>query len=107
MTATNEKKETFSELINGEVPVLVDFTAAWCGPCRMMKPELDELHQRMQEKIRIIKIDIDQSPAAATAFNVQSVPTLILFSRGKAVWRHSGVVQAGALEKVILPFVMN
>jgi len=100
MTANN-KKETFGEIINGDTPVLVDFTAEWCGPCKMMKPVLEELHQRKGEQLRIIKIDIDKSPAAANAFNVQSVPTLMLFQNGKQLWRQSGVMQAGSLEKII------
>lgn len=95
------KKETFSEIINGDVPVLVDFTAVWCGPCKMMKPVLEELHQRKGDKLRIIKVDIDQSPAAAQAFNVQSVPTLLLFQKGKQLWRQSGVLQASSLERII------
>ena len=94
-------KESFVDLIKSNKPVLVDFTAAWCGPCKMMKPVLDELHQRMKDKIRIIKIDIDQSPAAANAYNVQSVPTLLLFQNGTVLWRQSGVMQAGQLEKII------
>lgn len=94
-------KESFVDLIKSNKPVLVDFTAAWCGPCKMMKPVLDELHQRMKDKIRIIKIDIDQSPSAANAYNVQSVPTLLLFQNGTVLWRQSGVMQAGQLEKII------
>lgn len=81
--------------------MLVDFTATWCGPCRMMKPILEQLHQRMGDRVRIIKIDIDQSPAAAQAFNVSSVPTLILFQEGQQKWRQSGVIQAAALERII------
>ena len=96
-----EKKESFGQLINGSTPVLVDFSAEWCGPCKMMKPILQQLHQRMGNKIRIIKIDIDQSPAAANAYHVQSVPTLILFKNGKALWRNSGVLQVSQLESVI------
>lgn len=106
MTAVN-KKETFGEIINGDTPVLVDFTAVWCGPCRMMKPVLEELHQRKGDKLRIIKIDIDKSPAAAKAYNVLSVPTLILFQKGKQLWRQSGVLQAGPLEKIIDQLTSN
>lgn len=98
---TSNKKESFGEMINGSTPVLVDFTATWCGPCKMMKPVLDELHQRMGDKVRIIKIDIDQSPAAANAYQVQSVPTLLLFQNGRILWRQSGVVPAIQLEKII------
>lgn len=106
MTETH-KKESFGDILNGTVPVLVDFTAVWCGPCKMMKPVLDELHQRMGDKLRIIKIDIDQSPAAANAFNVQSVPTLILFQQGKQLWRQSGVMQAVSLQKIIEQHITN
>lgn len=98
---TTHKKETFAEILNGETPVLVDFTATWCGPCKMMKPVLEELHQRKGEQLRIIKIDIDQSPAAAQAYQVQSVPTLILFQKGKQLWRQSGLMQVNSLEKLI------
>lgn len=104
---TNDKKETFAEIINGDTPVLVDFTATWCGPCKMMKPVLEELHQRKGDSLRIIKVDIDQSPAAANAFNVQSVPTLLLFLRGKQLWRQSGVIQASSLEKIIDQQITN
>ncbi|HQV61246.1 MAG: thioredoxin [Chitinophagaceae bacterium] len=104
---TANKKESFGEIINGSTPVLVDFSAEWCGPCRMMKPILQQLHQRMGEKIRIIKIDIDKSPAAAQTYNVQSVPTLIIFQNGKMLWRQSGVVQATQLEKIIEQHTTN
>ncbi len=98
---TSNKKESFGELIRGNTPVLVDFTATWCGPCKMMKPVLEQLHQRMGDKVRIIKIDIDQSPAAAQAYNVQSVPTLLLFQQGKQLWRQSGVIQVAQLQQII------
>lgn len=104
MQTTTTNKESFGELINGSVPVLVDFSAEWCGPCKMMKPILDQLHQRLGEKVRIIKIDIDKSPAAAQAYQVQSVPTLILFQKGKNLWRQSGVIQAMQLEKIIAQY---
>ena len=104
---TTNKKESFNELIKGNKPVLVDFTATWCGPCKMMKPVLDQLHQQMGDKIRIIKIDIDQSPAAANAYQVQSVPTLILFQNGKIIWRQSGVLPAAQLQKIIEQYIIN
>lgn len=100
MEPTN-KRETFAEIINADTPVLVDFFAEWCGPCKMMKPVLEKLHQEMGDKVRIIKIDIDKTPAAANAFQVQSVPTLMLFQKGKPLWRESGVVQAAQLENII------
>ncbi|KIA91452.1 thioredoxin [Pedobacter kyungheensis] len=91
----------FSDLINGEKPVLVDFFAEWCGPCKMMKPVLDQLKSQVGDSAAIIKVDIDKNQPAAAAFNVQSVPTLILFKKGKPVWRQSGVVQAAQLKQVI------
>ncbi|HMU45263.1 MAG TPA: thioredoxin [Chitinophagaceae bacterium] len=100
MEATN-KKESFGEILQGSTPVLVDFTAEWCGPCKMMKPILEDLHNKMGNKLRIIKIDIDRSPAAANAFNVQSVPTLMLFQNGKSLWRQSGVMQTSQLVSII------
>lgn len=106
MEATN-KKENFAAIINGNVPVLVDFSAEWCGPCKMMKPILKELHDKMGDKVRILKIDIDQSPAIAEKFQIQSVPTLVLFQNGKSVWRQSGVLQAIQLEKIILQYATN
>jgi thioredoxin 1 len=99
---TENKKESFAEIINGSTPVLVDFTAEWCGPCRMMKPILHDLHQKMGDKVRILKIDVDRNPAAAGSYRVSGVPTLILFKNGNILWRQSGVVPANQLEKVIL-----
>lgn len=98
---TSQKKESFNDLLNSSTPVLVDFTAAWCAPCRMMKPILEELHQKMGDTIRIIKVDVDKNPQAAMAYNVSGVPTLILFQNGKNLWRQSGVVQTSQLERII------
>lgn len=105
MNPTINKTETFGEIIQGEKPVLVDFFAEWCGPCKMMKPVLEELHQKMGDDIRIIKVDIDKSPAAASAYNVTSVPTLILFQKGNILWRQPGVVPAVSLQKIINQFI--
>lgn len=103
---TTHKKETFGEIINGDKPVLVDFFAEWCGPCKMMKPILQELHTRMGDSVRILKIDTDRNPQIASAFQIQGVPTLMLFKKGKALWRQSGVVQARQLEKIIQQYTV-
>ncbi len=94
-------KETFGEIIKGEIPVLVDFTAEWCGPCKMMKPILEELHQAMGDNLRILKIDVDKNPAAASNLNVSGVPTLILYKNGQVLWRQSGVQSAKQLQSII------
>lgn len=101
MNETINKAETFSDIIRGDKPVLVDFFAEWCGPCKMMKPVLAELRQKMGDQIRILKVDIDKSPAVSSVYNVTSVPTLMLFQKGNILWRQSGVVPAGHLQKII------
>lgn len=92
---------TFNELVNSERPTLIDFSAEWCGPCKMMAPILDDLKTRIGDKARIVKIDVDKNPSVAQNYKVQSVPTLALFKSGKLVWRQAGVRQAGELEQVI------
>ena len=93
--------EKFQDLIKSDKPVLIDFFATWCGPCKMMHPVLEELAEKVGEKARIIKIDIDQNGPVAAQYNVRSVPTLILFKGGEAVWRTVGVQQADLLEAKI------
>ncbi|KAA5532610.1 thioredoxin [Taibaiella lutea] len=91
----------FSELIQLEKPVLVDFFATWCGPCKMMSPILSDLKKRMGDSISIIKIDVDKNPATAASYQVQGVPALLLFKEGKLLWQQAGVVPAAQLEKII------
>jgi thioredoxin 1 len=104
---TENRKETFGEIIGGDKPVLIDFTAEWCGPCKLMKPILDELRQRMGDKIRILKIDIDRSPVVSDAFNIQSVPTLMIIQNRNILWRQSGVIQTNQLESIINQFLVT
>lgn len=87
----------FNDLISGEKPVLVDFFATWCGPCKMMGPILDDVSKKISDKAVVLKVDVDKNPDAALKYQVQGVPTLIIFKKGKIVWRQSGVVQAKQL----------
>ena len=96
---------SFSELINGEKPTFVDFSAEWCGPCKMMAPILAQLKSEVGDMVRIIKIDVDKNPHTASAYQIQSVPTLMLFKGGNVVWRQSGVVPTEQLKRTVLQFI--
>lgn len=96
---------TFNEIINSEKPVLVDFFAEWCGPCKMMAPILKEVAIQVQGKAKIIKIDVDKNQQVASVYQIRGVPTLILFKNGKQVWRQSGVIQAKELETLINQYI--
>ena len=91
----------FSEIINQDKPVLVDFFADWCGPCKMMSPILKEVKDAFGDKISIIKIDVDKNQPLAAKYQVRGVPTLILYKSGKQVWKQSGVVQKDELVSII------
>ncbi len=93
--------KTFQELIEGDTPVLVDFFAEWCGPCKMMQPILEDTSKQLAGKVKILKVDVDKNPLAASRFQVRGVPTLILFSKGEIVWRQSGVVPSPQLVQII------
>jgi thioredoxin 1 len=96
---------TFDEIINSDKPVLVDFFAEWCGPCKMMAPLLKAVKLELGDAATIIKVDVDKSPEAANQYQVQGVPTLILFMNGKTLWRQSGVVPKAVLINIIKQYI--
>ena len=93
--------EKFEDIIKSDKPVLIDFFATWCGPCKMMHPVLESLAASVGEKARIIKIDIDKNQQLASICNVRSVPTLMVFKNGELQWRQSGVQSEDALRQVL------
>lgn len=99
--AKMKEKTSFSEMINSETPVLVDFYADWCGSCKMMNPILKDLKKKIGDRINIIKVDAEKNADATIKYNVRGIPTLILFKNGRILWQKSGVVQAHQLESII------
>ena len=93
--------ESFNNIIRGNTPVLVDFHAEWCGPCKSMKPVLEEVKRKMGDNLRILKIDIDKHPHLSNQYQVQAVPTLVLFSEGQMIWRKSGMLSSTDLLKIL------
>ncbi len=94
----------FSDIIQSDVPTLVDFSAEWCQPCKMMKPILEELKSNVGEQATILKIDVDRNPQIAGQYQIRGVPTLILFKGGQIKWRQSGVISAQNLQQIIHQF---
>ncbi len=99
------KKKTFSQLINSDTPVLVDFHADWCGPCKMLSPIVKEVASELGGRIKVVKVDVDRNQAAAMKYGIRGVPTLILFKNGKILWRQSGAMPKKALLGALQRFV--
>lgn len=93
---------SFNEIIKSDKPVLVDFFATWCGPCQMLAPVLKEVKTNLGERVSIIKIDVDKNQAVAAQYQVRGVPTMILFQKGKQLWRQSGVISKEEIIKIIV-----
>jgi thioredoxin 1 len=97
--------ENFKKIINKEIPVLVDFYATWCGPCKTLAPILQDVKKELGDKIAIFKVDVDKNPDLANHFQVRGVPTMILFKKGENLWRQSGVVSKNDMVAVINQFL--
>jgi thioredoxin 1 len=97
--------ENFNELIHSEKPVLVDFYAEWCGPCQMMKPRILDVAERIGEDAKVVQIDVDKEKEIAERFRIQSVPTLIIFKKGKQLWRQTGVISTHALVLMLRNYI--
>lgn len=93
--------EKFNQIIQGQIPVLVDFSAEWCGPCKMMGPILKQVKDQLGEQVRILKIDVDKNQEMAMKYQIRNVPTLMIFQNGQQKWTGSGVMQADQLASVI------
>lgn len=97
--------ESFNEIINGDKPVLVDFYATWCGPCKVMGPTIEVVGKELIGQARVLKIDVDKNETVANQYRIQSVPTLIIFKKGEVVWRGSGVMDKNALTQKIKEYI--
>lgn len=98
-------KASFSDLIRGEKPVLVDFYADWCGPCKTLAPILKEVKGELGDRLRVVKVDVDRNQQVAARYQVRGVPTMILFQNGKVLWRQSGVLPKPELLRALEPLI--
>ncbi len=100
-----KKMETFQQIINGDKPVLVDFYATWCAPCKTMSPIVEALGKEMSGQIRVLKVDVDKNQAVANTFQIQAVPTFIVFKNGKILWKQPGGIDKMSLKKKMMSFL--
>ncbi|WP_228235127.1 thioredoxin [Allomuricauda sp. M10] len=98
-------KGNFSDIINTDQLVLIDFSAEWCGPCKMLAPILSQVKQELGDSLKIVKIDVDKNQGLANTFQVRGVPTMMLFKNGKQLWRQSGVLQKADIVQVARSFM--
>ena len=94
--------ESFHELIQSDTPVLVDFYADWCGPCKAMEPVVKEVAKAVQGKARVVKVDVDKRVQIAQTYNVSAVPTFIIFKNGNIVWRHPGMIDKNTILSILM-----
>ena len=99
--------ENFNEIINSEQLTLVDFFATWCGPCKTMHPVLEQLKEQKGDRLRILKIDVDKNEALSASYRVQAVPTLMLFRKGKLLWRQSGALSLSQLSGIVKDYLRS
>ncbi len=98
-------KSNFNKIVDSKTPVLVDFYADWCGPCKMLAPILKQVKDEMGDVLKIVKIDVDKNKAIAAKYQVRGVPTMLLFKNGKQLWRQSGVLQKNDIIGVVQPHI--
>lgn len=102
------KKNSFNDLINtSEIPVLVDFYADWCGPCKMMNPVIKDFAGKMSGLVKVVKVDVDKNQAVASKLGIRSIPTLMLFHKGEVLERHTGGMSVGQLEGFVKPHLVK
>lgn len=97
--------ETFQQIINGDKPVLIDFHATWCGPCKAMSPIVESIGKELQGQVRVLKIDVDKNQALSAQYQIQAVPTFLIFKQGKVVWKQAGGADKMTMKQQLMKFI--